>query len=72
MNKNNVIIFYFYLKCMSIPLILLGGLFVCFYGLNVIVRSIDILYNIHIDIIDRANEEAEKNKIPESVKHIYS
>lgn len=57
---------------MSIPLILLGGLFVCFYGLNVIVRSIDILYNIHIDIIDRANEEAEKNKIPESVKHIYS
>ena len=57
---------------MDISLIILGGLFIGLYGINVIINGVETLYNIHCDIIDRANDEAEKNKIPESVKHIYS
>lgn len=57
---------------MDISLIVLGYGFLLMYGLNVVVNGVDILYNIFCDVSDRLKEEEDKNKIPESVKHLYS
>ena len=57
---------------MDVSLIILGYGFLLMYGLNVVVNSIDTLYNIYCDVDDRSKEDDDKNKIPESVKHMYS
>ena len=57
---------------MDVSLIILGYGFLLMYGLNVVVNSMDTLYNIYCDVDDRSKEEDDKNKIPESVKHMYS
>lgn len=57
---------------MDVSLIILGYGFLLMYGLNVVVNGMDTLYNIYCDVADRAKEEDDKNKIPDSVKHMYS
>ena len=57
---------------MDVSLIILGYGFLLMYGLNVVVNSMDTLYNIYCDVDDRSKEDDDKNKIPESVKHMYS
>ena len=57
---------------MDVSLIILGYGFLLVYGLNVVVNGMDTLYNIYCDVADRAKEEDDKNKIPDSVKHMYS
>ena len=57
---------------MDVSLIILGYGFLLMYGLNVVVNSMDTLYNIYCDVDDRFKEDDDKNKIPESVKHMYS
>jgi len=57
---------------MDVSLIILGYGFLLMYGLNVVVNSIDTLYNIYCDVDDRSKEDDDKNKIPDSVKHMYS
>ena len=52
-------------------IIILSG-FLLVYGVKVGIYTMDTLYNISRDIEDRMREEAEKNNIPESVKHLYS
>ena len=52
-------------------IIILSG-FLLVYGIKVSMYTIDTLYNISRDIEDRMREEADKNNIPESVKHLYS
>ena len=56
---------------MDLSLIVLLSGFLFTYSVKVCVYSLNILYNIHCDANDRAKEE-DKNKIPESVKHLYS
>lgn len=57
---------------MDVSLIILGYGFLLMYGLNVVVNGMDTLYNIYCDVVERAKEEDDKNKIPDSVKHMYS
>lgn len=57
---------------MDLSLIVLLSGFLFTYSVKVCVYSLNILYNIHCDVSDRAKEEENKNKIPESVKHLYS
>ena len=57
---------------MDVSLIILGYGFLLMYGLNVVVNGMDTLYNIYCDVADRDKEEDDKNKIPDSVKHMYS
>lgn len=57
---------------MDVSLIILGYGFLLMYGLNVVVNGMDTLYNIYCDVADRTKEEDDKNKIPDSVKHMYS
>ena len=57
---------------MDVSLIILGYGFLLMYGLNVVVNSMDTLYNIYCDVDDRSKDDDDKNKIPESVKHMYS
>ena len=57
---------------MDVSLIILGYGFLLMYGLNVVVNSMDTLYNIYCDVDDRSKEDDDKNKIPDSVKHMYS
>ena len=52
-------------------IIILSG-FLLVYGVKVGIYTMDTLYNISRDIEDRMREEAYKNNIPESVKHLYS
>lgn len=52
-------------------IIILSG-FLLVYGVKVCIYTMDTLYNISRDIEDRMREEADKNNIPESVKHLYS
>ena len=52
-------------------IIILSG-FLLVYGVKVGIYTIDTLYNISRDTEDRMREEADKNNIPESVKHLYS
>ena len=52
-------------------IIILSG-FLLVYGIKVSMYTIDTLYNISRDTEDRMREEADKNNIPESVKHLYS
>ena len=52
-------------------IIILSG-FLLVYGVKVGIYTIDTLYNISRDANDRMREEADKNNIPESVKHLYS
>ena len=57
---------------MDVSLIILGYGFLLMYGLNVVVNSMDTLYNIYCDVDDRSKDDDDKNKIPDSVKHMYS
>ena len=57
---------------MDVSLIILGYGFLLMYGLNFVVNGIDTLYNIYCDVDDRSKEDDDKNKIPDSVKHMYS
>ena len=57
---------------MDTSLIIILSCFLISYSVRVGMYSFDILYNIWRDIEDRALEEADKNNIPESVKHLYS
>lgn len=57
---------------MELPLILSLVTFLFMYSLKVVIESIGTLYNIYVDAKDRAEDEDEKNKMPESVKHLYS
>ena len=52
-------------------IIILSG-FLLVYGVKVGIYTIDTLYNISRDTEDRMREEADKNNIPDSVKHLYS
>ena len=52
-------------------IIILSG-FLLVYGVKVGIYTMDTLYNISRDTEDRMREEADKNNIPESVKHLYS
>ena len=52
-------------------IIILSG-FLLVYGVKVCIYTMDTLYNISRNIEDRMREEADKNNIPESVKHLYS
>ena len=58
---------------LSAIVLLTGFLFV--YGIKTCVYSVEVFYNIYCDSEDRKKEDKEeedKNKIPESVKHLYS
>lgn len=57
---------------MELSLILSLVTFLFMYSLKVVIESIGTLYNIYVDAKDRAEDEDEKNKMPESVKHLYS
>ena len=60
---------------MDTSLIILGSLFLLTYFTRTVFDSIEILYNIYTDIEDRQKEhqeEEDKNKLPDSVKHLYS
>ena len=60
---------------MDFSFIILSTAFLFMYSLNVVINGIDTLYNIYCDSKDRAKEEEEdknNNKLPESVKHMYS
>ena len=60
---------------MDLALILLLSGFLFVYSVKVCIYSVDVLYAIHCDVEDRikeTKEEEDKNKIPESVKHLYS
>lgn len=57
---------------MELALILSLVTFLFMYSLKVVVGSVGTLYNIYVDAKDRAEDEDEKNKMPESVKHLYS
>ena len=52
-------------------IIILSG-FLLVYGIKVSMYSVNILYHMCCDADDRMREEADKNNIPESVKHLYS
>ena len=52
-------------------IIILSG-FLLVYGIKVSMYSVNILYHMCCDANDRMREEADKNNIPESVKHLYS
>ena len=52
-------------------IIILSG-FLLVYGIKVGIYTMDTLYNISRDTEDRMREEADKNNMPESVKHLYS
>ena len=65
----------FYIHQMDTSLIILGSLFLLTYFTRTVFDSIEILYNIYTDIEDRQKEhqdEEDKNKLPDSVKHLYS
>ena len=60
---------------MDTSLVILGSLFLITYITRTVFDSIEILYNIYADIEDRQKEhqdEEDKNKLPDSVKHLYS
>ncbi len=64
---------------MDKSLIILGALFLLIHTVKVGIYAIDTFYSISCDMIDRekiaqeeAKEEEEKNKMEESVKHLYS
>lgn len=57
---------------MDLSFIILSSAFLFMYSLNVVINGVDTLYNIYCDAKDRANEEEDKNNIPESVKHMYN
>lgn len=57
---------------MELSLIIISSAFLFMYSLKVVIGSIETLYNIYVDAKDRAEDEDEKNKMPESVKHLYS
>ena len=60
---------------MDTSLIVLGSLFLIAYITRTAFDSIEILYNIYADMEDRQKErqeEEDKNKIPDTVKHLYS
>ena len=52
-------------------IIILSG-FLLVYSVKVGIYTMDKLYNISRDAEDRMCEEADKNNMPESVKHLYS
>ena len=62
----------FYIFIMDTSLIVLGSLFIFVYFIRTSFDALEITYNILCDINDRTKEEEDKNKIPESVKHLYS
>ena len=65
----------FYIHQVDTSLIILGSLFLLTYFTRTVFDSIEILYNIYTDIEDRQKEhqdEEDKNKLPDSVKHLYS
>ena len=69
------IIKWFYIHQMDTSLVILGSLFLITYITRTVFDSIEILYNIYTDIEDRQKEhqdEEDKNKLPDSVKHLYS
>ena len=69
------IILWFYIHQMDTSLVILGSLFLLTYFTRTVFDSIEILYNIYTDIEDRQKEhqdEEDKNKLPDSVKHLYS
>ena len=69
------IIIWFYIHQMDTSLVILGSLFLITYITRTVFDSIEILYNIYADIEDRQKEhqdEEDKNKLPDSVKHLYS
>ena len=57
---------------MDTSLIVLGSLFIFVYFIRTSFDALEITYNILCDINDRTKEEEDKNKIPDSVKHLYS
>lgn len=66
------IYFCFFSKNMDKSLVIISSCFLFVYAVNVCINGIDKLYNIAVDIEDREEEKEEKNKMPESVKHLYS